>query len=118
MRLRSGKIINVPELPIILYNTLQAELKDFKELFEPYKEHIRDIMNIILTAKNFSARFPLQDKICDVVEGCQGDHLATAGKITWILIGKDDVYDNNIEPIYHERIEKYLEDFTADLLGE
>ena len=111
----SGKVINVPELPVILRDTLQEE--DFKEQFEAYKELIGGIMNIILTAKNFSASFPLQEKIDNVVEGYNGEHLATAGKIIWILIGKDDVHDNNIEPIYRERIEKYLEDFTADLLA-
>jgi hypothetical protein len=37
MRLRSRKIINLPELPLPLNKALQEALLDFKDLFLPYK---------------------------------------------------------------------------------
>lgn len=119
MKLRSGKIINLQELPVPLNNALQEALLDFKDLFSPYKEHIKDLVHIIVSAKGINARFAIREKIDAIIPEHNGGYMGTVGELTWLTVGIGEVYrDNDIKPIYRGTIEKNIEDFAAELLGD
>ena len=119
MKLRSGKIINAPELPPPLRNALYEELLEFKNLFSPYKEHIKDLVNIILSAKSINARFAIREKVTAIIPEDNNEYMANVGNLAWLTIGIGEIYrDNSIMPLYRETIEKNIEDFAANILGD
>jgi len=119
MKLRSGKIINVSKLPLLLHNALQEELLEFKNLFSPYKEHIKDLVSIIVNAKSIDARFIIREKITNIIPQDNDEYMANVGKLTWLTIGIGEVYrDNAIAPVYRDSIEKNIEDFAIHILGD
>lgn len=114
---RKQDIVDITELPLPLHDALKEELLKFKNLFSPYKDHISDLVNIIVSAKSINARFAIREKITDIIQEDNNEYMANVGSLTWLTIGVGEIYrDNNITPIYRDIIEKNIKSFSTEIL--